>query len=179
MERALLDNYVYMLSPILTTVHFLEHPWPGDLVGQWTFAGIHQTVDGVLASLGDRTSAADSFGTYYAPVIDLGPVNVANYVVYLYSDFGESGVAVASGVMGLLAGWAFVRALRVKRIVEIQLAGLLMFLLIFSVRGLVTNGTMFWVSIAFIMIQHAVLSLPTRQHRRRDARIGAMSTPVA
>lgn len=167
-ERFLIDNYVYAVGPVPALTYYLEAPWPSDVPGQWTFAGIYQAVDGLLGIVGGgRILTPETFQTYYAPITDIGPFNVASHVVYFYSDLGEVGVALFSGVMGLVAGYTFVRAVRVKRITEIQIAGLLMFLVIFSVRGVVTNGIMFWVCLAFITVQHFALA-----HRAPNRRSG-------
>jgi len=158
-ERLLVDNYIYTVGPVPALTHYLENPWPRDVPGQWTFAGIYQAADTLLGLVGSgRILTPETFQTYYAPITDLGPFNVASHVVYFYSDLGAVGVVLFSSVMGLVTGYAFIRALRTKRVSDIQTASLLMFLQIFSVRGVVTNGVMFWVCLVFVAVQHMTLA---------------------
>ena len=171
-ERFVVDNYVYTVGPIPALSHYFENPWPGDVPGQWTFAGVYQAIDSMLILLGgDRLLTP--FQTYYAPITELGPFNVAPYVQYFYSVFGVAGVILLSGLVGVVAGYAFVIALRTKQIAALQLASVLMFLVIFSVRGVMTNGIMFWVCLAFIATQNVMLGRRGRDYSTAALRSGA------
>lgn len=158
LERLTRDNYVYTVGTIPSLSVFIDNPWPASVPGQWTFAGLYQLLDIVLANLiGVTLLSAETFDTFYAPITRLGPFNSSGYLLYFYSDLREPGVVVFSALMGFASAYLFMKAVLQKQIVDIQLAALLMSLVIFSIRGIYTNGMSFWVTLTLVIIQHQML----------------------
>lgn len=163
-DRLVFDNYVYLTGAVPATSIFIEQPWPKEVPLQWTLAGLYQLVDTVMAPVFGWTFVSDSesFQTYYASITNIGPFNSACHIAYFYSDLGELGVIFLSACLGFFSGYAFQKALRQQRIVDIQLSALLIFAVFFTVRGILTNGMVFWVCLAMLVIQHRfVQSLAT------------------
>jgi len=177
LQRFVVDNYVYLVGTIPATSFFAIHPWPHVLPGQWTFAGLYQLL-GMIPPLREPLAPLNSavFPSFYAPVTSIGPFNSSAYVTYFDSDSGLAGVAVLSGLLGLAATYAFTKAVTVGRVVDLQIAALLMFLVLLTLRGTVTSSIMFWVVLGLIVVQwnflvrtprHGVPSVTRRGHCTR------------
>jgi len=161
--RLVTDNYVYLVGTVPSLSVFVANPWPVIAPGQYTFLALFQVVDWLGQSVsGMSPFAPGMFATYYAPVTTLGPFNASGYLAYFYGDLREPGVIVLSLVMGFASGYAFMKALRRKRIVDIQVASLFLFLLIFSIRGVETSGIWFWMTLLAIGFQHWALRIRWR-----------------
>lgn len=161
--RLFTDNYVYLVGTVPSLSVFVANPWPVIAPGQYTFLALFQVADW----LGESVSGMSLFGpgmfsTYYAPITTLGPFKASGYLAYFYGDLRESGVIVLSLLMGVASGYVFMKALRRKRVVDIQVASLFLFLLIFSIRGVETSGLWFWTTLLAIGLQHWALRMRWR-----------------
>jgi oligosaccharide repeat unit polymerase len=163
-ERLFKDNYVYLVGTIPSLSVFLNRPWPTVVGGQYTFLPLFEGLDWVgRHALGVPIFPA-TVGTYYAPITKLGPFNASSYLAYFYSDFRLPGVIVLSFLMGYASSYAFMKAFRSKRVLDIQIASLLTFMMIFTVRGIATSGTAFWATLVLLIVQHFVLEMRWRGH---------------
>lgn len=163
-DRLLKDNYIYLVGTIPSLSVFLSTPWPTVVGGQYTFLPLLAALDWISRhALGIATIPA-AVGTYYAPITK-GPFNSSSYLAYFYSDFRLPGVIVLSFLMGYASSYAFMRAMRSKRLLDIQIASLLTFSMIFTVRGIETNATAFWVILALLVAQHFTLKVRWRERR--------------
>lgn len=182
LERLLGDNYLYLVGPIPAYSFFLDHPWLTNLPGQWTFAGIYQLIDSVTSPVfGATVLSPGTFQTYFAPITFVGPFNTATYQTYVHSDFGVWGVLGISAVMGIIAAYTFVRAMQWGRIADVQVAALMMAMVILSIRGMMSNGMMFYITLVLIALQSRLMSRGSRAVRQAQLRTEAapMAVPQA
>ena len=170
-QRLLVDNYVYLAGTIPSVEVFLHNPWPVNVGGQYTFLPIFQGLDLMIRRALGVAILPDVVQSYYAPITVQGPFNASAYLAYFYSDFGIQGVVVLSLAMGFTACYAFVKATRTRRTLDIQVAAVLLFLMIFTIRGIATTGVSFWTMLAILTIQHVVLRRRWLQDQRPAARI--------
>jgi oligosaccharide repeat unit polymerase len=157
LERLVLDTYVYIAGTLPALSVFVDEPWPGTLPLQWTVAGIYQLADSVVRGIGGAgfLGEEDTFRTYYAPITVLGPFNSSVAVIYFYSDLREVGVIILAALLGLLGTHAYMKAIKRGRIIDIQFGALMTAMSLFTVKGMMTNGMMFWVTLSLVWIQQA------------------------
>lgn len=169
-ERLKTDNYIYLVGTLPATSSFFDDPWPSTLPGQWTFAGLYQAADLVVKNGIDVPIIQP--GTYqssYAPILYFGPFNSSTFFTYLYSDFRETGLMFLSFMLGLISVFTFLIALNKKRLIDIHCAALMMFVIVFTIRGIPTNGIMFWTTLALVIAQFHILRaayIPRNQPNR-------------
>ena len=164
------ESYLYFVGTVPALSVFSDHPWAISAPGQWTFAPLYLVLDRLGRHLFHvAILQPDAYHTFYAPITHLEAFNSSSYLTYFYSDAGPAGTAILSGAMGLAAGVLFMRAMRLKRVVDIQVAALMMYLVLFSIRGIATNGPMFWITLGLVLGQHVILASGTRA-RTAEAR---------
>lgn len=158
-ETLYVHNFVYFVGPLPAYGYFLEYPWESEYWGKWTFYGIYSAVKEVwhalhlpdiLIHLNEKA--------YYAPII-VGPFNSTNYLTYIFSDFGFAGLIILPFIFGFIANRCFLRVIDTKKINYMQFTSILCAGLIMSIRGLITNGVYFWVTIALIIWQNRYINL--------------------
>jgi len=152
-SRFVKDTYLYFVGTIPACGYFFEHPWGSSAPAIWTFGGIYKAADVLLGAAGIPYSPT-GLETHYAAITRVGPFNCSSHLTYYYSDFGEIGVIIVPYLLGFISSYLFLKALYYKRILHIQLASLLLATLIFSVRGIYTNGVFFWVVVILVVAQH-------------------------
>ena len=160
-DRLLQDNYIYLVGTIPSLTVFLNKPWPTVVGGQYTFLPLFVGLDWISRHALGVALIPAAVGTYYAPITK-GPFNSTSYLAYFYSDFRLPGIIVLSFLMGYVSNYAFMKAFRTKRLLDIQIASLLTFTMIFSVRGIETNGTAFWAILILLSAQHFALKVRRR-----------------
>ncbi|MDX1901533.1 MAG: hypothetical protein SFW66_05965 [Gammaproteobacteria bacterium] len=138
-------NFLYIVGPIPSYSYFLNYPWPSHYWGMWTFYGLYNGINELAvfilhAPLFDRLKTP----TFYAPVTRQGPYNSTNYLTYIHSDFGFSGILLISFFVGLISGYFFMQAIKFKKMIDIQITTLILAGLILSIRGMISNGPYFW-----------------------------------
>jgi len=84
------------------------------------------------------------------------------------------GIIILPYILGFTSMHLFFKALHKKRILDIELAALLMATVVFTVRGIYTNGPFFWFAIVVILFQQRLLSRPVRVDvRTRQSRLAS------
>jgi hypothetical protein len=89
---------------------------------------------------------------YISP--DYNVFNTANDLTYVYWEDGEIGLSIYMHVLGVLASYVFVRAVRNRRILDAQLLAILMTTLVMNARGIYFSAVGFW---AAVLLQAALL----------------------
>jgi len=145
----------YASATVPASSFFLDHPWPTQVPGHWSFGGFWQLIDVGSSALPRQFDL--SYDTFYAPVTESNPFNTGTFLTYFYSDFRAPGALILSALSGLAAGYLFAWAVRDRHVVAIQLAALAMFTLIFTPRGFVWSGMVFWPLLLVIVAQPFIL----------------------
>jgi oligosaccharide repeat unit polymerase len=161
-EGFTVHNYKYIVGDIPAYSYVVEHPLPSRVFGQETLLGLYQLLDIPLSALGSPLLDEAANKSVYVKIGPY-PFNSYAYLAYFYSDFGDIGVAVCSFLMGAISTILFARALRKKRIVDIQFAAIAMVSLIHTYRGMYTNGRSFWIMLLLVIFQHVWLYRPRNQ----------------
>lgn len=162
MNRVLNDSYIYITGTLPSYSFFIDHPWESRLFAHNTIFGFYQLLDTILKFLSNNSLSIlspDDLRTYFAPITNLGPFNTTNYITYIYSDFGETGVILFNYFLGFISAYLYFKALKYKRIIDIQLSAIVVAGILFSPRGILTNGMSFWVTLIIVFIQHYYLRM--------------------
>lgn len=167
--RLTLDGYIYLVGNVPAMAYFFDNPWPASLPLQWTFAGLYQLADMLMAPLGIQSLSPEVLATQYAPISSVGPFNSSAFLTYFHSDMGDIGVVLLSFLMGFICTYRFLVAIIRRRVLDIQIAALLMGLVIFSIKGIMTNGVMFWVTWIVVTLQDCAMRWGATATRRRVA----------
>lgn len=177
-EITALHLYADIVGNIVSFSWFADYPLPTTLPGDNTFQGVYQFANAVAETVFGTSFLTQDYSTvnlaYYADIIRFGAYNTTNHLGYYYSDFGVLGLILFSYLLGAVSCYAFARALSCGKIMDVQIAAMLMAAVVISVRGVYYGAIGFWFTILFIYIQHRMLT-NTRRAKRRPVRTSLMS----
>lgn len=157
-ESLTVDTFQYTVGNISSTGYFVEHPLPTGPRGYYTFGGLLRLADDVFGLFGMSFLEAKESSSYYADILDFGVFNTSTHLAFYYADYGTAGVLVISFVLGFISTYLYVKASLKKRILDIQLSAITFAMLLFSIRGIYSEGRFFWILIFAVFVQHIALS---------------------
>jgi oligosaccharide repeat unit polymerase len=142
----------YNGGDISTFQYFYEHPIPSIPPGRHLLGGIYSLADKAAGLTGFSCLAElDPFN--YIAFIPMAN-NTSIYLSYIYSDVGIVGSIIVTFVMGAISTYVYFRAVRLGRILDVQLQALLLFGVFISIRSVVTQGDYFWILLLGLYLQH-------------------------
>lgn len=148
----------YFGGNISSFSYFLEHPYPSVPIGRQTWGGIYWFLNDFVRLVGlEPLMIPDVPEDFHAPIITSVGGAVYNTSIFLsdiYSDFGEIGVIIITFILGYLITFLLMRANYNKRMLSIQLASLVMFIVVMGIRAFPPAGRYFWVLIIAIYLQN-------------------------
>jgi len=152
------DTFQYIVADISSTGYFVEHPFPTGPFGLHTFGGLLQLANDLAGLFGKGFLEPQNTELYYADISSVLLVNTSTHLAYYYADFGTPGVIIISYVLGFISSFLFLKASCKRRIVDVQLAAIVFATLLFSIRGIHSEGRFFWILIVAVVLQHYLLS---------------------
>lgn len=154
----------YAGGDISTYQYFFDHPMPSAPFGRHLFGGLYGIADAISRMAGFPLLEARDPSDYIA-FIPL-PNNTSIYVSLIYADFGVLGTLIVSFAMGLLPTYLYFRALRLKRLVDVQYLVLVLLGVFMTIRVVITEAIYFWILIIFLALQNQLVNKRARQAYR-------------
>lgn len=143
--------YVNIVGNIASSSYFIEHPWPNDYFGAYSFSDFYNLF-GLNFSQSHVAIEESSF--FNANITTSGGIyNTTDYLAFLYADFGINGIILISFILGCVTSYLFLLAKCKSSLNNIFFLSYFTGALLICVRGFYFGAPGFWITLLLIPLQ--------------------------
>ena len=156
MEITFSHFYASIVGNLPSSAYFLNHPWPNDSFGAYSFSGFYDLFG--IKYTQDHSLSQVSGSFFDANITSSGSIfNVTDFIAYLNSDFGLLGILIVSLLLGIISSFTFLYAKYKKSYLAIAYLAYLVTSLIICFRGFYFGAPGFLMTIVLLPLLNKLI----------------------